>query len=212
MYLTKTPSFVQSLFPSITWKVQTKQPRLYLTFDDGPVPEVTEWVLDLLAYHDAKATFFCVGENVKKYPHIFERITLEGHTIGNHTYHHKNGWKTSTSNYIQDVEKCAKLVKSNLFRPPYGRISPWQLNQLKEKFELVMWDILSGDFDHNLDPESCFRNVINNSGPGSILVFHDSVKASKKLKYVLPKVLEHFTNLGFSFEALSKSKVHNSVS
>ncbi len=212
MYLTKTPSFVQSLFPSITWRVPTKQQKLHLTFDDGPVPEVTEWVLDQLTHYEAKATFFCVGENVQRYPHIFERITLEGHSIGNHTYHHKNGWATSTSDYIQDVQQCAKFVDSNLFRPPYGKISPTQLKQLNSRYEIVMWDVLSGDFDPSLDPESCFQNIIQKSRPGSILVLHDSIKSSPTLRYVLPKVLEHYTNLGFSFEALSQTKVDNTIS
>jgi len=207
MYLTKTPSFIQSLFPYLTWRLPSKHNILYLTFDDGPIPDITEWVLDILHQHQAKATFFCVGENVAKHPIIFSRIMAEGHSVGNHTQHHINGWQTSKNIYLDDVSQCARLIDSNLFRPPYGRMRPSQINFLKHHYQIVMWDILTGDFDTTLDPDTCFQNIIHNTKPGSILVFHDSLKAAPVLQKVLPKVLQYYSGLGYTFEAISDT--HN---
>ena len=203
MYLTKTPTFIQSLFPNFIWRIDSSKKTLFLTFDDGPVPGITDWVLDILASHSAKATFFCVGENVEKHPLLFNRIKEEGHAIGSHTYHHKNGWQTNKQDYLQDVKKCAELVGSNLFRPPYGRMTPSQALTLKDKYNIVMWDILTGDFDDKLDQDECFQKIIKESKAGSILVFHDSIKAKDNLTNILPRVLNHYTKLGFSFESLS---------
>jgi len=205
MYLTKTPSFIQSLFPNFTWKIPSSDRKIFLTFDDGPIPAVTEWVLELLAEYQAHGTFFCVGENVAKYPHLFHRIKTEGHATGNHTYHHKNGWHTDNLDYFHDIRKCAQLVKSNLFRPPYGKLKPKQAQFLQRHYKIIMWDILTGDFDTKLDPEVCFQNIVKKTKPGSILVFHDSVKAQPILSTVLPRVLTHFSALGYQFDSLDES-------
>ena len=207
MYLTKTPSLIQSLFPDLTWRLPSAGNTLHLTFDDGPIPDITEWVLDTLEQHQAKATFFCVGENVAKHPNIFTRIKSEGHSVGNHTYHHKNGWQTAKNDYLDDIRKCAKLVDSNLFRPPYGRMKPSQINTLKHLYQIVMWDILTGDFDPSLDPDTCFQSIIKKTKPGSILVFHDSLKAAPNLQIVLPKVLQHYSELGYTFEAITDNRL-----
>lgn len=202
MYLTKTPAFIQSLFPDIIWKVPDTEQKLYLTFDDGPIPEVTEWVLDMLLQYKAKATFFCVGENIEKHPTIFNRIKIEGHSVGNHTYHHKNGWQTNSDQYFKDIDRCDQLVGNKLFRPPYGKLTFKQLKFLKKEYKIVMWDILSGDFDQNLDAENCYSRIIQKTSDGSILVFHDSIKAQRILTHVLPRVLDHFSKLGFTFEPI----------
>ena len=211
MYLTKTPKVIQNMFPGFTWKVNADEPVMYLTFDDGPVPEITDWVLNELKKHNAKASFFCVGLNVKKNPALFERIKNEGHAIGNHTYQHLNGWDTENIPYFHDVRHCANLVKSELFRPPYGKLKPKQVQFLQRHYQIIMWDVLSGDFDQSLDKEKCFMNVVNGAGHGSIVVFHDSYKAEKNLKYTLPKVLKYFSKLGYRFENLNHAKVNQNI-
>lgn len=189
--------------PAYTWRVPTNEPVLYLTFDDGPIPEVTPWVLDTLAAYQAKATFFCVGDNVRKHPDVFQRIQHENHAIGNHTFNHLNGWKTETNTYLQNIAQCAEIVPTGLFRPPYGRLKNSQKNALKGSFQLIMWDVLCGDFDKNISPEQCLQNVLKNAQKGSIVVLHDSLKAEKNMRFVLPAVLEHFSQKGFRFEKLS---------
>jgi peptidoglycan/xylan/chitin deacetylase (PgdA/CDA1 family) len=197
--LVKTPKLVQRSLSERVWAFPNKTNEVYLTFDDGPIPEVTPWVLDTLASFNAKATFFCIGDNIKKHPTVFKKVLKEGHTIGNHTQHHLNGRKTSTKVYLKDVEKCASLIESELFRPPYGRVSSKQVRKLKKKgYTIVMWDVLSGDFDKKISVEKCCQNVIQHIEPGSIVVFHDSLKAEKNLKYALPKVLEYITAQGWS--------------
>lgn len=206
MYLTKTPKFIQSLFPNLTWNIPNDSEKvIYLTFDDGPIPEVTPWVLKELDKYDAKATFFCVGENVERHDDVFQQVVNAGHTVGNHTYHHLSGWQSDNIPYYHDIRKCARLVKSNLFRPPYGRLKPKQTQFLTRHYKVVMWDVLSGDFDETLSAEECFANVIKAAAPGSIIVFHDSLKAESKLKKVLPQVLEYFDRLSYKFEAISTS-------
>ncbi len=200
MYLVKTPSFIQKCFPKFLWRQETKEKALYLTFDDGPIPEVTPWVLDQLDQYKAKATFFCVGENVNKHPDIFAALIQRGHRVGNHTQHHLSGWATSTSKYLENVEQCAVEVSSNLFRPPYGRLRPKQAKLLREKYTIVMWDVLSGDFDVNISGEQCWKNVQRNVQPGSVVVFHDSLKAKELLFEVLPKTLSYFKNKGYIFK------------
>ena len=204
--LVKTPRFVKKIFPSRIWSLPNKDSKVYLTFDDGPIPEITPWVLDLLKQNRAKATFFCIGDNVNKNPSIFKRIIEEGHAIGNHTYNHLNGWNINTDDYIQNCEQfddlSNKLVKDisitsmydslKLFRPPYGKLTSKQSKVLQNKgYKICMWDILSGDFSQNISPEKCLQNVIKHISPGNIIVFHDSLKAEKNLRYVLPKILEH---------------------
>ncbi len=207
MYLVKTPRFIQNLFPNFTWKIPTKEKVLYLTFDDGPIPEVTPWVLEQLDKFNAKGTFFCVGENVEKNPNVFEQVKEAGHSVGNHTYSHLNGWGEDNIPYFHNVRRCAGLVKSELFRPPYGRLMPKQIQFLQRHYRIIMWDVLSGDFDQNLSREQCLKNVLTHAKAGSVVVFHDSLKAKDRLEYVLPKVLKHFVQKGYRFEALNENSL-----
>ena len=207
MYFVKTPRLIQSLFPNFVWRIPTQEKVIHLTFDDGPVPEATPWVLDQLKQYNAKATFFCVGENVKKYPQLFEDVVNSNHVVGNHTFNHINGWGSDNIPYFHNVRNCAHLVKSDLFRPPYGRLLPKQAEFLQRHYQIIMWDVLSGDFDPEISKEQCLNNVLRSANEGSIIVFHDSVKAMDKLEYVLPKVLEHYSNLGYKFEAVRNTKV-----
>lgn len=207
MYLIKTPQLIQNLFPSFTWKISTQERVLHLTFDDGPIPEVTPWVLEQLRQFDAKATFFCVGDNVRKHPDIFRRVAEAGHAIGNHTFNHLDGWATENLPYFLNVRRCAQLVHSDLFRPPYGRLMPKQSQFLLRHYRIVMWDVLSGDFDERIGKEQCLKNVVENARRGSIVVFHDSLKAWERLQFALPRTLEHFAQKGYRFESLDKVAV-----
>lgn len=204
MYLVKTPQFIQSLFPNFIWKIPGNDAILYLTFDDGPIPEVTPWVLEMLKQYEAKATFFCVGDNIRKHPCVFNEVLAGGHSLGNHTFHHLNGWSTDNIRYFHDVRQGARAVKTEFFRPPYGRLTRRQAQFLQRHYEIVMWDVLSGDFDAQINGEQCFQNVIANAQPGSIVVFHDSLKAEAQLRYALPRVLDYYSNLGFQFEAITR--------
>ena len=208
MYLVKMPSLIQNLFPNFIWKFAAEEKKIFLTFDDGPIPEVTPWVLDQLAIRDAKATFFCVGENVCKYGDIYNDIIGQGHAVGSHTNNHLSGWGTDNIPYFHNVRRGARLVKSDLFRPPYGRIKPSQVPFLMRHYRIIMWDVLSGDFDPNLTNEQCLSNVMANTDRGSIVVFHDSLKAKEKLKFVLPKVLDEFSSRGFEFASISQADLH----
>jgi peptidoglycan/xylan/chitin deacetylase (PgdA/CDA1 family) len=181
------------------WNKPTNEKILYLTFDDGPTPEVTSSVLDLLSSFQAKVTFFCIGENVKKHPTIYKRIQSEGHSIGNHTHTHPNSWKVNSDFFLNDVEEASKVINSTLFRPPYGKLTPRTLFSLRNKYQIIMWDVISGDFDEKVSAEQVQRNVIKNATNGSIIVFHDSVKAAPRMLEVLPKILKHFTESGYSF-------------
>lgn len=203
MYFVKTPRVIQKLFPNFTWKVPTSEKTIYLTFDDGPNPEVTPWVLEQLAAYNAKATFFSIGEAVEKFPNVFNQVIEAGHTTGNHTYNHVSGWASDNIPFFHNARRCARLVNSSLFRPPFGRLKPKQAQFLQRHYRIVMWDVLSGDFDQNITNEQCLANVINNAEGGSIVVFHDSAKAKDKLQFVLPKVLDHFAALGYTFEQLN---------
>ncbi len=202
MYLIRTPEFIQKMFPNFIWKIPTKEKVIYLTFDDGPIPELTPWVMETLAEYNAKGTFFCVGENVKKNPELIDSLRNNGHSVGNHSYNHLNGWQTENITYLRNVRKGAHAVHSELFRPPYGRVKPSQAKFLNRHYRVVMWDVLSGDFDPNITKEQCLGNVLKNTKEGSIIVFHDNLKAEEKLRYVLPMVLEHYSALGYRFEAL----------
>ncbi|WP_353481308.1 polysaccharide deacetylase family protein [Haliscomenobacter sp.] len=203
MYLIKTPQFIQNMFPHFTWRIPTSEKQIFLTFDDGPIPEVTPWVLDQLEKYQAKASFFCVGDNIRKYPEIFQQVRDAGHTIGNHTMNHLNGWVTENLTYFHNIRQGASQANTSLFRPPYGRVTPKQTQFLLRHYRIVMWDVLSGDFDTNISPDQVLKNVVQNVAPGSIVVFHDSVKSQERLEYALPKVLEHFTALGYTFDALN---------
>jgi peptidoglycan/xylan/chitin deacetylase (PgdA/CDA1 family) len=206
MYLVKTPQFIQKLFPTFTWRIPTGEKTIYLTFDDGPIPEVTPWVLGQLGQYDAQATFFCVGENINKHPEVLGQVLGAGHAVGNHTFNHLNGWTSDNVKYFLNVRRCAHRVNSNLFRPPYGRLKPRQAEFLQRHYRIVMWDVLSGDFDPEISVAQCLANVLNNARHGSIVVFHDSLKAWEKLQYVLPKVLAHFAAEGYRFRRLEESE------
>ncbi|MEE9349842.1 MAG: polysaccharide deacetylase family protein [Flavobacteriaceae bacterium] len=207
-YFVKTPKIVRSFYKNYTWFFKTNKKEIYLTFDDGPTENVTQFVLDALEKHQAKATFFCIGKNVENQPLLYQRIVKNGHTIGNHTYNHLNGWQTNANDYVNNVEKCADAINSTfnnqkIFRPPYGRIKKYQAKQLiKKGYEIIMWSVLSGDFDTTISKEKCLKNVLDNTKKGSIIVFHDSIKAKQNIEYVLPKVLEYFSKKGYSFVAL----------
>lgn len=206
MYLVKTPFWLRALYPSCTWKMLGTEKVIYLSFDDGPHVDATPFVLAELKKYNAKACFFCIGKNVAAHKNLYEQILHEGHTVGNHTYDHVNGWKTNTAHYIENIELAGKLIQSNLFRPPYGRITKSQIQKIKADNTLpqkiIMWDVLSGDFDLSLTAESCIKNIIKNTVAGSIVVFHDSAKAFERLKIALPRILAHFTALGYTFEAI----------
>lgn len=202
MYFFKTPKILKFLLNGCLWQVTTDKKEIYLTFDDGPIPEVTPWILELLKKYDAKSTFFCVGSNVRLYPRIYQNILENGHTTGNHTYNHCNGWLTSRGDYTQNVDKAAEWVESNLFRPPYGKLTPGQYLEIKKKYTIVMWDVLSGDFDSELTPEKCIQELKKNTKPGSIVVFHDNVKSFRLLKEVLPGMLDYWRREGFEFKSL----------
>ncbi len=202
MYLVKTPQYIQNLFPDLTWRFSSKNKVIYLTFDDGPIPETTPQILSILRRYNARATFFCVGDNIRKHPRLFDKIKKEGHTIGSHTFNHLSGWSTSNNDYFSNVQKGAVLAKSQLFRPPYGRIKPSQAKTLLKDYKIVMWDVLSGDFDECIDKKKCYDNVIKSAKKGSIIVFHDSIKAKEKVIYVLPKILDYYSTLGFTFPGI----------
>ncbi len=197
MYFVKIPWWLRSVYPSLTWKIPTEENEVFLTFDDGPHQTITPFVLNTLKQYNAKATFFCIGKNVENNPAIFRCILNEGHSIGNHTYNHLNGWKTNNVVYIKDVMKAKEVIDSKLFRPPYGRIGRHQIWHLKKLFNIVMWDVLSGDFDVSLSPQQCLQHVVRNTKPGSVVVFHDSEKAFARLEYVLPKALQFFKERGW---------------
>lgn len=209
---TKTPFVVKKLFPNYIWEIPTNKKELFLTFDDGPTPSVTDWVLDELKRFNAKATFFCIGNNVRQHPQLFHRILEENHSIGNHTHNHIKGWKTKTNDYLENVFDAEKTIKDqlessiqvNLFRPPYGQIKPTQGKKLMELgYKIVMWDVLSFDWEKTVSNQECFDTVVSKSRNGSIIVFHDSLKASNNMKFTLPKVLEYFTEKGYAFRAIS---------
>ena len=204
MYLIKTPFWLRALYPNCTWKIPSKEKVIYISFDDGPHPEATPFVLEILKQYNAKATFFCIGNNVLKHPNVYESILQQGHRVGNHTYDHLNGWKTDLATYIENIKDAANLIESDLFRPPSGRVTRKQIRTIQSDpncpKHIIMWDVLSGDFDLNLTGEDCAKNVIQNTAPGSIIVFHDSQKAWDRMSVALPLVLAYFSKLGYQFE------------
>lgn len=204
-YLAKTPNWVIKLFPKSTWRLPGGEKNIYLTFDDGPHPAITPFVLNELDKYGARATFFCIGANVARYYPLYKEILSRGHAVGNHTHNHLNGWKMKTEAYIADVLKAGEYIDSGLFRPPYGRITKKQhrgLVKLNRPFQVVMWTVLSGDFDTRLTGEQCLVNVLKNTGSGSVVVFHDSEKAEERLRYCLPEILKHFSEKGYSFKKI----------
>ena len=202
VYPVKVPNWVQKLIPSALWHFPRHEKVLYLSFDDGPSPELTSWILETLDQWQAKATFFCVGENIDKYPHLYREITLRGHTIGNHSYNHLNGWTTSNKQYFQNVARNAEQTGARLYRPPYGKLKPSQINYLKKHYQLVYWDVLSGDFDVELSPDDCLQNILRHSRGGSIVVLHDNSKSAKTVNYVLPRLLEYYIERGWELRKI----------
>ena len=204
-YMVKTPGWLRKLYKNCVWELPGRGNVIYLTFDDGPHPEITDFVLDQLAVFNAHATFFCIGKNVVAHPQVYQRILAGGHAVGNHTFNHFNGWKTASDVYLADIGEAQKYIDSTLFRPPYGRITRFQLALIKNKrFNLtpVMWTVLSGDFDQKISAEKCLQNVLKHTEAGSIVVFHDSEKAWDRLKFSLPLVLAHFAEKGYRFEKM----------
>ena len=206
-YFVKTPVWLKRIYHSYVWSIPVNDKILYLTFDDGPHPEATPFVLKELKKHNALATFFCIGKNVVAYPGIYNQIINEGHSVGNHTYNHLNGWKTNNDEYLKDIALASQEIDSAFFRPPYGRITSFQAKNLKavmkgKEPKVIMWDVLSGDFDIACTPQQCLANVLLGSVSGSIIVFHDSEKAFPKLEYTLPRMLNHFSEKGYLFKAL----------
>jgi peptidoglycan/xylan/chitin deacetylase (PgdA/CDA1 family) len=208
MYAVKTPWLVRQLYPLFVWNVKDASRCIYLTFDDGPIPIVTPFVLNILKQYNAKATFFCIGDNVRKHPDIFEQLKNEGHAIGNHTYNHLKGWDTDDQTYLNNFLEADKLLGTKLFRPPYGRMKRSQVKLLqnaKPGLDIIMWSVLSGDFDINLKPEKCLDNVIKNTKAGDIVLFHDSLKARERMEYALPRAMEIWSREGYSFECLNRN-------
>lgn len=192
------------IYPGFTWQMPAGGNKVYLSFDDGPHPEITSFVLDELKLYGAKATFFCVGSNVEKYPEVYKRIISEGHAVGNHTYNHLNGWKTADKTYLEDITKAASHIDSTLFRPPHGRITRFQAGALKEqlRYRIIMWTVLSGDFDPDISGQKCLENVMRHTRNGDIVVFHDSEKAFERMKFALPRVLKGLAEKGYVFEKI----------
>ena len=191
----KPPKFLRRLMPDLIWDIEDER-NVFLTFDDGPTPGITEWILATLDKYDAKATFFCLGKNVEAYPDLYQRIIDAGHRVGNHSYSHQKGWSMPTDRYVEDVDFAADFIQSDLFRPPYARITPAQTRALAQRYRLIMWDIISRDYNRQISPETCLRNVLPYLEGGSIVVFHDSVKAFRNMRYALPRTLEEIRRRG----------------
>jgi len=206
MYRSRIPALAKLFLPQIICHPDTKGKKIvYLTFDDGPIPETTPYIIDTLKKYGVKATFFCIGENVKKYPELYTYIIEEGHFVGNHTFNHLNGWKTPTKTYMENVTQCEGHVSSNLFRPPYGKITLSQYNTLKKKFKLILWDVLVPDFDLNISTQKCIEVVKQKTRLGSILVFHDNLKAKNKMKDLLPAALDFLLQENFDIQPVTNN-------
>ncbi len=203
--LIKPPKFIRRIFPDLIWNLDTPENRdkIFLTFDDGPTPGVTEHILDTLDRYGAKATFFCLGKNVEQYPHLYHMMVERGHVVANHSYSHIKGWGVHTGRYVEDIDLADSFIHSNLFRPPYGRIKPTQSRRLNERYKLIMWEVLSRDYSHWVTPEQCLKNVVKNAKGGSIVVFHDSLKAFKNMSYALEGSLKELSERGYSFDVIS---------
>lgn len=205
MHISRSPALLRRLTrKNLTWDIPDRPGEIFLTFDDGPVPEITPRVIEILAQYNAKATFFCVGDNVARYPDVYQQLINAGHATGNHTFHHLNGWKTSPEDYLADIEKCSHVVRSRLFRPPYGRIRPSLIRSLSNDYRIVMWSVLTGDYDKTLTPAQVLKNATDNTTDGSIVVFHDSLKALTNMLFALPAFLDRFSRKGYRFSIISE--------
>lgn len=203
MHVNSAPFWVRAIYPQgLIWRIRTIKKEVFLTFDDGPVPEVTPRVLEILKKYNTKATFFCVGENVQKYPEAFNQLLREGHAVGNHTFHHVKAWQTDFLDYLSEVEQCNDLMHSKLFRPPHGQITRKLARRLKKEYRIIMWSALTEDYNKKLTGDQCLANAIKNTGPGSIIVFHDSIKARERMEYALPLYIEYCLREGYSFGIL----------
>ncbi len=200
--LFRPPKFLRRLMPSLIWDMPEEDNCVYLTFDDGPTPGITEWIIEELAKYDAKATFFCLGKNAEQYPDLHKLIVDNGHKVGNHTYSHQKGWSMSLERYIEDVEFANSILHTDLFRPPYGRITPSQAHRLSEHYNLIMWDVLSRDYSQIVSPKTCLRNVTKYVKSGSIVVFHDSYKSYRNMRYALPRTLKFLHEKGLKCQVL----------
>ena len=206
-YLVKSPTLFRLLYPSCIWKIPNANNEIFLTFDDGPNPEYTERILSVLAEKKVLATFFCIGNQVESHPQLFKKIIAAGHSLGNHSQTHKNGWRTTNTEYINDVKSCAEQINSKLFRPPYGKISSKQLKTLKDKYHVIMWDVIGGDFDFNLKAEDIKHNILKNTQSGSIIVLHDNPKFAAKMLAVLPQIIDELILKGFRFSAINDASL-----
>ena len=207
-YFIRNPFILRQWYKkSLLWKIPNAKDEVFLTFDDGPTPEVTPRILEILKEHQPKATFFCVGENVQKHPELFEQILSEGHNVGNHSFNHLNAWETDRKTYLENIKKASEWIPSKLFRPPYGKISPKLIKYLRKEYKIIMWTVLSGDFDADVDPEQCFKNATAKTEAGDILVFHDNIKARANVLDALPRTLDYFKDLGIKVSALPDKSV-----
>jgi peptidoglycan/xylan/chitin deacetylase (PgdA/CDA1 family) len=199
MRFVRIPQFLKKLFPSLTWDYNTGEKVVYITFDDGPIPESTAWTLELLKSKNVKATFFCVGDNVRKHPKIYQGILNEGHEVGNHTHNHLRGFTNQTQSYVDNVKLASQHIASKLFRPPYGMIKRSQAKELLKDYKIVMWDVLSEDYRQDITPEECYQAVLKSIRPGSIILFHNHMKSEKNMQYALPRLIDELRNRGFEF-------------
>jgi peptidoglycan-N-acetylglucosamine deacetylase len=202
MLIEQIPSLLRGVYLGVTWRKSQHEKVIYLTFDDGPIPEVTPWVLDILDQYQIKATFFCVGENVMRYPEIYEDIIKRGHRTGNHTFNHKRGFFTDTRDYLDNVEKASQYINSDLFRPPHGEMRRAQLKFLRKNFKVIQWDVITRDYNQNLSEDKAFKIVKRYARNGSIIVFHDSLKAKKNMCYSMPKSIDFLLQKGYTFGVL----------
>ena len=195
------PKFIRKMLPDLIWQIEDEQ-GVYLTFDDGPTPGITEWILTMLKRHNAKATFFVLGKNAEKYPDLYAKILADGHRVGNHTYSHQKGYLMSLERYLEDIDLASYTVQSNLFRPPYARVTPSQLRAVAQRYKIVMWSIISRDYNRKISGEMCLRGVLPHIKAGAIILFHDSEKSFANMSYALPKVLERIDELGLKCKAI----------
>lgn len=208
MHIAKTPEVLKPLARDLIWDLRSSEREVFLTFDDGPIPEVTTDVLDILDAYKVKATFFCVGANVEKHPDVYRDVLARGHLTGNHTWSHNNGWKTPHFTYLKSALQCSSLVESKLFRPPYGRIRRKQVEALKDRYHIVMWDVLAGDWDANRSPQQCLNDLIKHTAPGSVVVLHDSLKARPRVLQCLPAYLDFLKAEGYACSLLTEEKIN----